>query len=154
DRLAVTMTGELCDCFESSRQGVNHILDAVEALAGSVPVSVWTSGAKFVSLAEARRQPLRPASAHWLAVATFAGRLVPTGPALLIDLGTTTTDIVPMVDGRPVPAGRSDRERLEKDELLYLGWRRTPLCAFTGTSRAAELFATTLDVYLVLERAA
>ena len=37
DLLAVTMTGELCDCFESKRQGVLAILDAVEEAAGRTP---------------------------------------------------------------------------------------------------------------------
>ena len=27
ERLAVTMTGELCDCFRSKAEGVRHILD-------------------------------------------------------------------------------------------------------------------------------
>ena len=155
DHVAVTMTGELCDCFESKREGVNHILDAVrQAAAGTLPVSVWTNEATFLSLAQARRQPLQVASANWLALATLAGRLAPSGPALLIDVGTTTTDVVPLLDGRPVPQGLTDPERLECDELLYLGWRRTPLCALLGTTRAAELFATTLDVCLELGQVA
>ena len=33
EEFAVTMTGELCDCYETKRQGVNAILDAVEAVA-------------------------------------------------------------------------------------------------------------------------
>jgi probable H4MPT-linked C1 transfer pathway protein len=153
DRLAVTMTGELCDCFESKREGVHHILDAVEAVAGSLPVDVWTTDAAFVTCAEARHRPLAVASANWLALATLAGRLVPTGPGLLIDVGTTTTDVIPLRDGRPVPQGHNDVERLKCGELVYLGWRRTPLCALLGTSRTAELFATTLDAYLVLGNA-
>src|SRR5438477_275211 len=32
DRLAVTMTGELCDCFATRREGVRHILNAVAAV--------------------------------------------------------------------------------------------------------------------------
>jgi probable H4MPT-linked C1 transfer pathway protein len=151
DHLAITMTGELCDCFESKREGVNHILDAVEAVAGATPVHVWTNEAKFVSVAQARQEPYRVASANWLATATALGRLAPSGPALLIDVGTTTTDIIPLLDGRPVPKGRTDPERLRSGELVYLGWRRTPLCALLGTDRAAELFATTLDAYLVLK---
>jgi probable H4MPT-linked C1 transfer pathway protein len=151
DHLAVTMTGELCDCFESKRQGVKHILDAVEQAAGATPVWVWTNAGTFVSLAEARSQLLPAASANWLALATFAGRYAPSGPALLIDIGTTTTDIIPLVDGQPVPAGRTDAERFKTGELIYIGWRRTPLCAFLGTSLAAEVFATTLDAYLVLK---
>ena len=33
ERLAVTMTGELCDCFSSKIEGVRHILAAVDQLA-------------------------------------------------------------------------------------------------------------------------
>jgi probable H4MPT-linked C1 transfer pathway protein len=148
DILAVTMTGELCDCFESSRQGVGAILDAVAA-AASVPVRVWTTDG-FTDPASARAAPAKTASANWLALATFAGRFAPNGPALLIDIGTTTTDIIPLLDGRPVAKGRTDRERLNSRELLYRGWRRTPVCVYMPDG-AAELFATFLDVYLVLK---
>ena len=150
DRVAVTMTAELCDCFESKRQGVLHVLDAVEAVAGGAPVSVWTNAGTFVSLAQARAKPLPAASANWLALATVAGRFAPPGPALLIDVGTTTTDVIPLLDGRPVPAGRTDAERSAGGELLYVGWRRTPLCALMGVTYPAELYATTLDAYLLL----
>src|SRR6516162_163318 len=54
DGLVVTMTGELCDCFESKRQGVNAILDAVETVAGAVPVRVWHNDGRFVDVAAAR----------------------------------------------------------------------------------------------------
>jgi probable H4MPT-linked C1 transfer pathway protein len=150
DRLAVTMTGELCDCFPTRREGVNAILDAVTVAAGGCPVRVWRTDGLFVESKEARAKPLLTASANWLALATYAGRLAPKGPALLIDIGSTTTDVVPMLDGRPVPSGRTDPERLRSGELLYLGVRRTPLCALLGSEGAAELFATTLDAYLLL----
>jgi probable H4MPT-linked C1 transfer pathway protein len=152
DKVAVTMTGELCDCYESKRQGVAAILDAVESVVGA-PVRVWTNEGTFVDPARARAGPLKVASANWLALAILAGRIAPPGPALLIDVGTTTTDVIPLLDGRPVPQGRTDPERLESGELVYRGWRRTPLCALLGDG-AAELFATTLDVYLVLKRVA
>jgi (4-(4-[2-(gamma-L-glutamylamino)ethyl]phenoxymethyl)furan-2-yl)methanamine synthase len=150
DLLAVTMTGELCDCFESKRQGVNAILDAVEAASAGKPVRVWRTDGRFMDLPAVRRAPLMAAAANWLALATFAGRYAPKGPALLIDIGSTTTDIVPLQDGRPVPKGRTDPERLRSGELVYSGVRRTPLCAIMGAEGAAELFATTLDVYLLL----
>src|SRR6516225_11821769 len=41
DLLAVTMTGELCDCFATKREGVRAILDAVSAAAGLAPLRVW-----------------------------------------------------------------------------------------------------------------
>jgi (4-(4-[2-(gamma-L-glutamylamino)ethyl]phenoxymethyl)furan-2-yl)methanamine synthase len=150
DLLAVTMTGELCDCFESKRQGVHAILDAVQAFAGAVPVRVWQTDGRLVEVAAARAVPLRTAAANWLALATFAGRYVPSGPALLIDIGSTTTDIIPLLNGKPVPKGRTDPERLRSLELVYTGVRRTPLCALLGGAGAAEVFATTLDVFLVL----
>jgi probable H4MPT-linked C1 transfer pathway protein len=150
DVLAVTMTGELCDCFRSKRQGVLAILDAVAAAAGQTPVRVWRNDGRFVDPATARATPLQVAAANWLALATFAGRYAPKGPALLIDIGSTTTDIIPLLDGRPVPKGRSDPERLRSSELVYAGVRRTPLCAVLGGQGAAELFATTLDAYLLL----
>jgi probable H4MPT-linked C1 transfer pathway protein len=85
-----------------------------------------------------------------LALATVAGRLVPKGAALLIDIGSTTTDIVPIRDGVPVPDGRTDPQRLRAGELVYAGISRTPLCAILGLAVAAELFATTGDVCRVL----
>ncbi len=151
DVLAVTMTGELCDCFESKRQGVLAILDAVAAVAGQTPVRVWRNDGRFVDVAAGRAAPLHAASANWLALATFVGRYAPRGPALLLDIGSTTTDIIPLRDGRPVPQGRTDPERLRSSELVYTGVRRTPLCAVLGMYGAAELFATTLDANLILD---
>lgn len=150
--LAVTMTGELCDCFTTKKEGVRAILAAVAAAAASMHVQVWRNDGRLVSLAAAQEDPLPAAAANWLALATWAGRFAPCGPALLIDVGSTTTDIVPLLDGVPAPRGRTDPDRLRCRELVYTGARRTPLCALLGSHGAAELFATTLDVYLVLGR--
>jgi probable H4MPT-linked C1 transfer pathway protein len=149
DRLAVTITGELCDCFESKRQGVAAILDAVEAAAAPVPIRVWRTDGRSVDPAAARAAPLLTASANWHALATYAGRLAPTGPALLFDIGSTTADIIPLVHGKPMPEGRTDSERLRSGELVYAGIRRTPLCALLGSGASAEVFATTLDLFLL-----
>jgi hypothetical protein len=150
EALAVTMTGELCDCFPSKRAGVAAILDAVQTIAGTLPVHVWLTDGTFTSLADAREVPLRVASANWLALATFVGRLDPTGLSLLVDVGSTTTDVIPLKEGKSVALGEIDPERLLCQELVYTGGRRTPICALLGGQVAAELFATTLDAYLVL----
>jgi probable H4MPT-linked C1 transfer pathway protein len=150
--LAVTMTGELCDCFATKREGVRAILDAVSAVAGAAPVRVWLTDGRLVDIDVARSRPLRAAAANWLALATFAGRFAPRGPALLIDVGSTTTDIIPLLDGRPVPRARADTERLRSGELVYSGVLRTPLCALLRDYGAAEFFATTRDIYLMLGR--
>ncbi len=111
---------------------------------------IWTTDGSFIDMDLADSQPLKAASANWLALATFAGRFCSSGPALLVDIGTTTTDVVPLMDGKPVPKGRTDKARLESGELLYRGWRRTPVCALMDDG-AAEWFATFHDVYLVLK---
>ncbi len=148
--LAVTMTGELCDCFPSKCEGVAAILDAVLLTGVKVPVRVWLNDGRLVDVPTALDHPLRAAAANWLALATFAGRFAPRGAAVVLDIGSTTTDIVPLLDGRPIPEGNSDPERLLCGELVYTGVRRTPLCALLGGQVAAEFFATTLDAYLVL----
>jgi len=156
--LAVTMTAELADCFETKTDGVDSILRSVEEVAGDTPLFVWQTGAEFVQPAVAREIPLLVAAANWHALATWAGRLVPEGAGILIDVGTTTTDIIPLFRGVAVPSGLTDRERLTSGELVYSGVRRTPLCAlahsvpFRGGEcpLAAEFFATTLDIYLLL----
>lgn len=152
DRLAVTKTGELCDCYASRREGVLAILDSVTDAARSTPVQIWTNRGSFLSIDEARQDTLAVASANWLALATWAGRLVPDTPAILLDMGTTTTDIVPISNGKPTPQGRTDAKRLETRELVYVGWRRTPVAAVIGLDYpvASELFATTLDAYVML----
>jgi probable H4MPT-linked C1 transfer pathway protein len=154
DLTAVTMTGELCDCFATKRQGVQVILDAVEAVFPD-SVRLWTLQGRFVGYLTARAHPLPLASANFLALATFVGRFTQTtGTALVVDVGSTTTDLIPLAAGRPIPQGRSDAERLRSGELVYTGVRRTPVCALMHEGIAAEVFATTLDVYLLLGKIA
>ncbi len=158
--LAVTMTGELADCFETKAQGVDFILSAVEQAADGKPIFVWQTGAEFIAPEVAREIPLLVAAANWHALATFVGRMVPEGLSLLVDMGSTTTDIIPIFQGVPVPNGLTDRERLVSGELVYTGVARTPICAVLKAARhrlqrvpvAAEFFATTLDAYLLLEK--
>ncbi len=147
---AVTMTGELCDCYETKRQGVTAIVNAMLGAARSFPVRIWSTDGKFVTSDEAKPNHLKVAAANWHALATYAGGYVPNGPAILIDTGSTTTDVIPLLDGVPVARGKTDYERMTTFELIYTGVRRTPLCAILGFNGAAEFFATTLDVYLLL----
>lgn len=157
DALAVTMTGELADCFATRAEGVNDILAAVEQAAADRPVAVWQTSGEFVDMDVAREFWMLTAAANWHALATWTGRIVPAGTAILIDIGSTTTDIIPLVDGLPQPAGRTDLERLQSGELVYTGVKRTPACAIARSvpfrdgqvPLAAELFATICDVYLV-----
>lgn len=156
--LAVTTTAELADCFETKSDGVDRILAAVESAAPGRDVHVWQTGAEFVSPAVAREIPRLVSAANWHLLATWVGRLVPRGEALLIDVGTTTSDVIPLQDGIPVAEGLTDVDRLLAGELVYTGVRRTAVAAvassvpFRGRTcpLSAEFFATMLDVHLIL----
>ena len=150
EELAVTMTGELCDCFETKRDGVHAIVKAVRFASAARPIRVWSTDGTFLNSEEAKANHMKVAAANWHALATLAGQYVPEGRAILLDVGSTTTDIIPILDGKPVPRGLTDYDRLFSGELLYTGARRTPVCAIKPWLTAAELFATTLDVYLTL----
>ncbi len=157
ERLAVTMTGELCDCFQSKVEGVQHILAAVEQIARGREVQVYLVDGRLVSIAEARESPHLAAASNWHALARFACRFLPACAGLLIDVGSTTTDVIPLVDGGVAARGRNDTERLLFHELLYRGVGRTPICAVVGALPwrgescpvAAEVFATTADAYVL-----
>jgi (4-(4-[2-(gamma-L-glutamylamino)ethyl]phenoxymethyl)furan-2-yl)methanamine synthase len=155
---AVTMTAELCDCYPTKKVGVLAVLDAVLDALPDHRVVVWGVDRRFREVEDLRERPLLAAAANWLALAELAARLAPDVPAILIDIGTTTTDLIPMDRGDVAARGRCDTERLQTGELVYAGVRRTPVHALATelpyrgvpTGLAAELFASTLDVYLIL----
>jgi probable H4MPT-linked C1 transfer pathway protein len=156
DQLAVTMTGELCDCFATKAEGVRHILECVRQAADSRPIAVYLVDGRFVSVEAAGERPDLAAASNWHALASFAAlKFAPQEPAVLVDCGSTTTDVIPLDGGRPVARGASDPQRLETGELVYTGVERTPLCAvvrqlpYRGRPCrvAAEFFATTGDAY-------
>lgn len=150
-QLTVTMTGELCDCFLSKGEGVHFILDAVQSSAPGVEIQIWSTIGQFFSIDQAKESPLDVASANWHALATWcAGNYAPEDNALLIDIGSTTTDVIPLSQGKPVSRGLTDPARLAHGELIYTGVSRTPVCALLGSKGAAEFFATMADVYLIL----
>ena len=77
----------------------------------------------FGRIDEAHADPMSVASTNFLASATLVGRQVPD--ALLIDMGSTTTDIIAIAGGKPAPRGLTDGERLATGELVYTGLTRT-----------------------------
>jgi probable H4MPT-linked C1 transfer pathway protein len=146
------MTGELCDCFRTKREGVDAILTAVQNVSRSRPVRVWSADGEFLTCEKARWDYLKVASANWHALATFAGCYVPRGTTLLIDIGSTTTDLIPILDGAPWCQANTDPARMRLGELVYTGVKRTPATTVLGFGYAAELFATVQDAYLLLGR--
>jgi len=153
-RHAVTMTAELSQMFRRKRDGVRFVLDAVEAAFPSTVIRVLTVDGRFLAPSEAREQSLSVAAANWAATARAVAVHHPD--ALLVDVGTTTTDIVPIVGGAVVAAGHTDPERLVTAELVYTGVLRTPAEAITSyvplgealAGVSAEGFALAGDVHV------
>jgi probable H4MPT-linked C1 transfer pathway protein len=154
DHQAVTMTAELSQTFRTKREGVHFVLNALESIYPEERIHVYTVSGKFVSPRIARKRVLDVAASNWAATAHWVAARIPD--CILIDIGTTTTDLIPIVQGRPTVRGRTDPERLLAGELVYTGAVRTPVEAVTrrvplwgGLSGvSAEGFALMGDVHL------
>jgi probable H4MPT-linked C1 transfer pathway protein len=144
EAVAAVITGELADCFSCKSEGIESISSAVRK-AFHCPVHFWGIGGF-------RSRKL--AGANWSASATLLAR--EGGDSLFVDMGSTTTDIIPII-GEPV-AAHTDLQRLARGELIYTGMLRTNLGALLPSVRicgesvplSPELFAIAADVRLVL----
>jgi probable H4MPT-linked C1 transfer pathway protein len=149
---AITMTGELVDLFENRHHGVIEIANLSERILGK-NTQFYAAGHGFVPLKRVSECAERIASFNWHASASWLAKHVEN--ALFVDIGSTTTDIISIVDGEVAEIGLTDGERMQEDTLVYRGVVRTPIMAlaskllFNGiqTNVAAEYFATTADVY-------
>jgi (4-(4-[2-(gamma-L-glutamylamino)ethyl]phenoxymethyl)furan-2-yl)methanamine synthase len=149
----VTMTGELVDLFPDRAAGVRALTGLLaRRLTGA---RIWAGALGFLEPERAREDPREVASANWLASVAWAARRMPEG--LFADMGSTTTDLVPFVNGKSRHRGATDAERLSEAELVYTGAVRTPLMAvarsirFRGRQQGvmAEYFATIADAHRV-----
>jgi probable H4MPT-linked C1 transfer pathway protein len=147
--VAVVITGELADCFSCKREGV-EILAAAARRAFSCPV--YFLGQKGFGWSD----PLELAAANWVASAELLAREV--GDCLFVDMGSTTTDLIPIKGG--TLAAKTDFLRLASGELVYMGLLRTRLDALLPVLRirgrrvplVPEFFAIAADAHLVLGR--
>ena len=179
-KLAVTMTGELADCFTNRHEGVIRIVNAVEQAAENRQIKIYhtnlptppnpltkgrgekqiepdTPNTHWFNPSQAKTNWLSVAAANWHAIAQFSSRYLIEGRGFLIDIGSTTTDIIPIRNYQPASQGRTDFERLRSSELFYGGVQRTPLGSLCASFRmhgrsiqvAREFFATIEDAFLV-----
>jgi (4-(4-[2-(gamma-L-glutamylamino)ethyl]phenoxymethyl)furan-2-yl)methanamine synthase len=152
-RHGITMTGEMTDLFESRAAGVAALVTAMEAMLPGAELLFYAADDGMIGADAARIAPLDVASANWHATAAWTARRI--GEGLLLDIGSTTTDIVPLRGGAARTKGRNDAERLVSGELVYTGVVRTPLMAMAERAPfgaewvplIAEHFATSADVY-------
>jgi (4-(4-[2-(gamma-L-glutamylamino)ethyl]phenoxymethyl)furan-2-yl)methanamine synthase len=156
--VALTTTAELVDVFASKREGVRYVLEATRQALPERQLRIMSTDGELIGLGEARAAPLRCAAANWMATALLIARSLPD--AILLDCGSTTTDVIPIVAGEVAARGRTDVERLLNGELVYTGALRTNIA--TVLSRvpiggepcpvSSELFAITADAHLLRGR--
>ncbi|TWU37356.1 hydantoinase/oxoprolinase family protein [Novipirellula artificiosorum] len=160
EAIAVVMTGELADCFVDRAEGVRHIVDHVRVAAaamGVVRVAFYGVDGRFRDSVCSENDLDLLAAANWHALASFVGHHV-CRSGLLIDIGSTTTDIIPIVSGQVVTSALTDYDRLSEGSLVYVGCQRTPVCALCDsltlrgrvTEVMNEVFSTIDDARIVL----
>jgi len=155
-RHAITMTGELVDLFENREDGVKQILATMSELLPAGELYVFAGETDLLNAKGVKEEHYQAiASANWLASAIFVAQKI--GNGLFIDIGSTTTDILLLNDGKVKAQGYTDYQRLITQELIYTGIIRTAVMAVAQTALdddneigiMAEYFATMADVYRV-----
>lgn len=148
EEAAVVMSGELADCFASKAEGVAFIVGQVR--------SVFPEALFYGTDGRFHDGP-DPclAAANWLASADWLREAHPD--AVLLDVGSTTADIVPLGAFDRL-LGLTDLGRLQRGYLLYTGMLRTTIPAIVRsvelggipTPVSSEHFAQSGDVHLAL----
>jgi probable H4MPT-linked C1 transfer pathway protein len=156
--VALTMTGELADCFATRAEGVACILEQVTSVLPSSWVRVYSVEGSWATVPVAARAPWSVAASNWHGLARFCQRYAADDDCLLIDIGSTTTDLIPLNQSFIPLAAKTDLQRLQTGSLVYTGVERSNVVgiakevALHGSMCPIinELFATTRDVHIWL----
>jgi len=156
DYASVCMTAELCDIYESKSEGVIDVVHSCCDAFGSDRTFFVNCDLELVDPDKALKDPLKIAAANWAASAWLVSKLC--RDCVFTDIGSTTTTIIPVVDGRPAICGRSDPEKLICGELVYIGTLRTSVSEIIDrlpykgniAQICREYFAIMADVNLLL----
>ena len=156
DGVGVTITAELSDAYMTKKEGINHVMDCVCQVFEEEQVFVLDVNADLVSVERARKNALLVASANWAATGWITKQAIKN--CIVVDVGSTSTSIIPVVDGEIAARGKTDLEKLQNGELVYSGSLRTNVATIVSslpvqgkvTRVSSELFAQTGDVHLLL----
>ncbi|MCL2642348.1 MAG: H4MPT-linked C1 transfer pathway protein [Candidatus Bathyarchaeota archaeon] len=156
DVVGVTMTAELADVYQTKREGVEHILGCVKKVFLDVPIYVLNTEASLESLEAALAEPVGVAAANWAATGWLVAQYFEN--CIVVDVGSTSTSIIPIINGKIAAQGKADLDKLICGELVYTGSLRTNLAAIVQTvpvknawaTVSSELFALSGDVHLIL----
>ncbi|HIH39984.1 MAG TPA: H4MPT-linked C1 transfer pathway protein [Halobacteria archaeon] len=152
EKVAVVMTGEGADNFLEKRLGVRYIKQNVESVFDDV-YYLNVDGTFEKDITDEKKF----FSANWIASVIKLMEL--EEDFLFIDMGSTTTDIIPVIDGR-ICSRKTDFERLLDGTLIYIGALRTDVSTMAEKVKilsrdryspiAKERYAQMADVYNIL----
>ena len=148
DGAVVVMSGELADCFSNKMEGITFIVDAVKK---AFP------HARFYGTDDRFHTSVVPqlAAANWLASTAYLQEEYPD--AVLLDIGSTTADIIPLCRFADLKE-LTDLKRLQKGYLVYSGMQRGNITTLLQsvvlegitTPTSSEYFAISADAHLAL----
>ncbi|NLV26388.1 MAG: H4MPT-linked C1 transfer pathway protein [Methanomicrobiales archaeon] len=145
---AVVMSGELADCFSSKQEGIEFIVSAVK--------DVFPDARFYGTDGLFHDFPVPElAAANWLVMADILRDFYPN--SLLIDMGSTTTDIIPL-NAWDFLKRQTDFSRLKSGLLAYYGVLRTPISSLLRSVSldgqkvgiSTEYFACSGDAHLLM----
>lgn len=153
---AITITCELSDAFQTKKEGINRTIDALTQIFPSKKLFFMSTDNIYISEKEARKNYIKVAAANWVSTALFLGKIKPN--CILIDSGSTTIDIIPIKDGKPISKGKTDVDRLKYHELIYTGGLRATIPSITHRvpyndnliQISFEKFALVSDIHRIL----
>jgi probable H4MPT-linked C1 transfer pathway protein len=156
DGVGVTMTAELSDAYNTKREGVLQILACVKQAFPDQPIYVLTTETQMVPVTAAEEKPLLVAAANWAATGWLVAQQILN--CVVVDVGSTSASIIPVVAGHVVAEGKTDLDKLLCGELVYTGSLRTNVAAIVQSipirngvaGVSSELFALSADIHLIL----
>ena len=127
DYHAITMTAELSDIFKNRIKGTKKIINILCEVLSEKKTFFYSNAKPFLKKKEALKKTNNINSMNWHATASFISNFFPN--CILVDIGSTTTDIIPIKNKEIISNSVSDYQRLKSNELIYLGVLRTPIQA-------------------------
>lgn len=157
DYIAITITAELSDAFQTKREGIMSIINALERVFDRKKMFFINNEGKYMDVDQVKQDCLKIAAANWVSTALFLGKFQPH--CILIDAGSTTIDLIPILNSIPVSKGKDDTSRLMWHELIYTGGLRATIPSITHfvpykgkmIRISFEKFALISDIHRILD---
>ncbi|WP_455646177.1 hydantoinase/oxoprolinase family protein [Methanosphaera sp.] len=153
--ICVSMTAELADSYNTKTEGVLDISKKViETFPEKIVKFVTFDGLKDYT--DILKNPLDAAAANWIGTVNAIKYI--KNNCIFMDMGSTTTDIIPLKNRKEIASGHTDTQRLGTGELVYTGMLRTNLATIvhevpvnnTPTSVSSEIFTISADIHRIL----